>query len=362
MIYRIPTVRHHKAKNLAYVFLDGKQVYLGRWDSDQSRAAYQDLLTRLKAENADGNGSSGPTVGVLMVRYMNHVRANYSASQTENVRQMMIGLRDALSRLPIDQFGAPEAKQYRGRLAASGLARTTANKRLQLLRQMFKWGVVEGMVQAPTLEVIRCVPGFRRGREGIRDCKKVKPVADALVDWTLQFVSPTIGAMIRTQRLSGMRPAEVCRLNSLELKTSGDVWVFEPAEHKKDYLGIDRIIDIGPRAQKVIAPFLRLNLRGPIFLTDRHQQPYTVSGYRRAITRAIERAVPLCLTETAAKAWIASRRWHPNQLRHAHGTEVRSGMGLEAAQHALGHAKADVTQLYAEKSEAMRREVALRFG
>jgi site-specific recombinase XerC len=40
---------------------------------------------------------------------------------------------------------------------------------------------------------------------------------------------------------------------------------------------------------------------------------------------------------------------HPNQLRHAHATEVRKRFGLEAAQVALGHETADLTQVYAER-------------
>ena len=45
----------------------------------------------------------------------------------------------------------------------------------------------------------------------------------------------------------------------------------------------------------------------------------------------------------------AEHHWHPNQLRHAVGTELRKRFGLEAAQVVLGHATADVTQIYAER-------------
>ena len=48
--------------------------------------------------------------------------------------------------------------------------------------------------------------------------------------------------------------------------------------------------------------------------------------------------------------------WHPNQLRHTFATEVRRTHGLEAAQAALGHSKADVTQVYAERDFDPRRE------
>ena len=42
--------------------------------------------------------------------------------------------------------------------------------------------------------------------------------------------------------------------------------------------------------------------------------------------------------------------------------EVREKYGLEAAQACLGHARADVTQIYAERDFKKAEEVALREG
>ena len=55
-------------------------------------------------------------------------------------------------------------------------------------------------------------------------------------------------------------------------------------------------------------------------------------------------------------------RWGPNRLRHNHGTLVRQVYGLEAAQVALGHARADVTQVYAEKNLTLAAKVAAEIG
>ena len=54
--------------------------------------------------------------------------------------------------------------------------------------------------------------------------------------------------------------------------------------------------------------------------------------------------------------------WAPNQLRHSKATEVRRRFGLEAAQVSLGHAKADVTQVYAERDARLAMEVAKKIG
>jgi integrase len=60
--------------------------------------------------------------------------------------------------------------------------------------------------------------------------------------------------------------------------------------------------------------------------------------------------------------WRANHHWHPHQLRHRRATEVRAQFGLDAAQVVLGHAAADVTQVYAEVNLEKAAEVARLTG
>ena len=46
----------------------------------------------------------------------------------------------------------------------------------------------------------------------------------------------------------------------------------------------------------------------------------------------------------------------------AFGTKVRKEHGLEAAQVMLGHSRADVTQVYAERNEALAATIAAKIG
>jgi integrase len=66
------------------------------------------------------------------------------------------------------------------------------------------------------------------------------------------------------------------------------------------------------------------------------------------------------MVRACRRAWVS--KWHPNQLRHMHGTEVRRIFGIEAAQVALGHAQADVTQIYAERDMGLAERVARQIG
>ena len=54
--------------------------------------------------------------------------------------------------------------------------------------------------------------------------------------------------------------------------------------------------------------------------------------------------------------------WHPHQLRHTRATEVRRRYGVEAAQVALCHARADVTEIYAERNFGLAAKIAKEMG
>ena len=75
---------------------------------------------------------------------------------------------------------------------------------------------------------------------------------------------------------------------------------------------------------------------------------YHVSSYDHAVTPACEK--------------VGVPRWHPNQLRHTYATRVRKERGLEAAQVVLGHATANITQVYAERDLTLAAEVAATMG
>lgn len=68
------------------------------------------------------------------------------------------------------------------------------------------------------------------------------------------------------------------------------------------------------------------------------------------------------MSPDAIRAWHKEHRWSPNQLRHAAATEIRRRYGLEAAQVILGHSRADVTQVYAERDQGLAVEVMAKIG
>lgn len=85
----------------------------------------------------------------------------------------------------------------------------------------------------------------------------------------------------------------------------------------------------------------------------RFRPHFTTNSYDRAVERAIQKA---------QKAGVNVEYFAPNQARHTRATEIRRDHGIEGAQVVLGHAKADVTQVYAERDIQKAAQIARESG
>ena len=52
------------------------------------------------------------------------------------------------------------------------------------------------------------------------------------------------------------RSGELVVMRAIEIDMSGGIWTYSPKDHKTAHHGYERTIYIGPRAQKVVLPFL----------------------------------------------------------------------------------------------------------
>jgi integrase len=203
--------------------------------------------------------------------------------------------------------------------------------------------------------------------------------------------------MVRLQLLTGMRSGEVTLMRGCDLETSGKVWTYTPRTHKTEHHGIERPIYLGPKAQEIIRPFLKSDLTAHLFdpqyamnafhaerrrnrktpmtpsqrKRTRKRRPkvtpldhYTTASYRRAITRACEKANQAALRQHpgAKPDDVLVPRWHPHQLRHNAATRLRKEFGIEAARVVLGHRTAAVTEVYAEMDQAKASSIMGRIG
>jgi integrase len=295
------------------------------------------------------------------------------------------------------EFGPKDLKTVRQEMIEKGLSRTYINNQVNRIKRIFKWAVSEELVAPSVYQGLQTVAGLRYGRSQARETAPVRPVADIHVEAVLPFVAPPVAAMIQLQRLTGMRSGEVVIMRACDVDMSGEVWLYAPSDHKNKWRGQRKQIPLGPRAQTIVRPFLRLDTTAYLFSpkeaelwhraqrsaaagairstciftsemrrrqqkratrTARNQNHslrdrYDTASYRRAIKYAIKRA---------QQVGIDVPGWHPHQLRHSRATEVRRRYGLEAAQIALGHARADITEVYAERDQQRSIEIARQTG
>jgi integrase len=317
-------------------------------------------------------------------------------------------LRELYGRMPAVDFGPVQFKALRQRCMDLDWSRSYVNANMRRLIRMFRWAAADGKLPVTVHQTLALIPGLRLGRSEARETEPIGPVSDAVVDETLPYMAAVVADMVRLQRLTGARPAEICILRPCDVDRSSEVWLYRPASHKTKHHGRDRVIPLGPRAQEVLLRFLARDAEAYCFRpcdseakrlaarnaerktplscgnrpgTNRKRKPrkapgerYTTDSYRRAITYACDKAFPHPVLGQIArreltveqlselKAWQSDRRWAPNQLRHAAATEVRRQFGLEAAQVILGHSQANVTQVYAERDMARGIEVARAIG
>jgi integrase len=241
------------------------------------------------------------------------------------------------------------------------------------------------------------VPGLKKGRTTAREPKPIGPVEDVVVEATLPYLPEVVADMVRLQRLTGCRPGEVCSMRPGDIDRTTDPWTYRPVSHKTQHLGKARTIYIGPKAQEVLRSYLlrpadsfcfspaesearrkaemrerRRTRVQPSQLNRRKKRPkrplsdhYVKNAYRLAVHRAVDRtnrAAAKAAAERGEEAPVPVPHWHPNQLRHSAATEIRRLFGLEAAQVALRHSRADVTQVYAERDMKLAAEIARKIG
>jgi len=374
-----------------------------------------------------------PTVAELVRAYWRTAGREYEESRLIIIRVTLRLLRTHFGSEPASSFGPRKLRALRdamiagdptpgadGRPTRRPWARRTCNDRVGIVVALFRWAAAQEMVPPSVPQGLAMLAPLKRGRSAASEGRRVTPADPAAVRKTLPYLSRQLAAVAELQMLTGARPGELLgmRPRDIDRSADSDVWVFRPQRHKNEHRGLDRAIHLGPRAQAILAPFLkgrdpgasvfspaeaeaeRLKRQHAARVTPlscgnrpgtnkadapavRPGERYTTDTYRRAVERACDRAFPPPAPlgqregETRAAwekrltpkqraeltAWRKAHRWHPHQLRHTAATEIRKAFGLEAAQLTLGHSSAQVTDaVYAERDQTRVAEIMRRVG
>jgi integrase len=416
MSVRIPKYRLHKGSGQALIQINGHRIYLGTYNSPESKEKYRQYVARLFAPGAtfeECHSDDLLLINSLILQYYRYAQTYYvkNGEQTDEVygiRAALSRLRNLYGRAPAKEFGPKAFKLVREGMIQEGRNRNYINDSMARIRRMFKWGVAEELLPPSVSQALESVPGLRKGRSKAIESRPVLPLPNDILEATLPFLPPVVTDMVQFQRLTGCRPIEVCIIKPCDINRAQDVWQYVPESHKTEHHGRMRVIPIGPQAQEVLLRYLARDSQAYCFRPcdseekrraaataarvtplgygngpgdARKKSPrrtagnnYSSDSYRQAIHRACDKAFPhpeLSLLKSSELSdqqkkeldeWQKDHHWSPNRLRHAAATEIRSKFGLEAAQVILGHSQANVTQVYAERDIAKGIEVAKQIG
>jgi integrase len=394
----VPKYRHFKAKDRGFVEYCGRRTYLpGAYQSRESVAAYRAFLNTILA---DLDPEEPPAVGTLAVaelvdRYLVWAAGYYGTGREYgclyDACQPLLVL---YGRVETAAFGPRALTKVRDAMVAGEIpgedgpawsvrrpwSRSYVNHQIARLKRLFAWGVSQELVPPSVVEALRSLSGLRKGKTVARESGRIVPVEVATVAATVAKMPPTLAAMVRLQEVTGMRSDNLCSIRPMDLDRSGPVWRYTPARHKGAWRGNGLVVFLGPQAQTILGPYLERDPAGYCFSpaeawaqrsaarraarktpvqpsqlnrrAERRKRPhgarYSVETYRKAVKYACRLAgVPA---------------WKPHQLRHNAGTTIRSRYGLEAAQVYLGHSRADVTQIYAERDLGLAEQIASEIG
>jgi len=387
---RIPSYRLHKPSGRAVVTLSGKDFYLGPWGTQESKQAYERLISewlQRKSRPSSPLEKSNLTVSELILAYWKFAEGYYKRSdgtptgEMHAIRDSLRPLRKLYGRTLAREFGPKCLKVVRQEMIKSGICRTLINRRVSTIKRVFKWGVSNELVPSNVFHSLQSVEGLKRGRCEVRESDPVLPVPEKDVEAIYPFVSPQVKAMIQLQLLTAMRPGEVVIMRTCDLDMSSPVWIYTPQYHKTQHHGHPRQIFLGPKAQEVLKQFHSLDRNEYLFspadarawlYARKHElrktpmtpsqrarkqkknpgraprERYDVDSYRRAISYGIKKA--------------GVQHWHPNQLRHTAATNLRKQYGLQAAAAILSHNLLETTQIYAEVNTELALHTMSQIG
>jgi integrase len=416
-----PSYRFHKARNCAVVTINGRDHYLGVYDSPESWEQYHRLIAEhlaARREPPPPVPADAPlTVTELIARYWRFAKTYYvkddkPTSEMHSVALALRFVRRLYGRTPAGDFSPKKLKAVREamiaheitrkvkvtdeatgtvtwerRVVRKGLARKCINKLVGRVKRMFAWAVEEEFLPVEVHAALVRVKGLKRGKSAARETPRVRPVAEEHVAAVLPLVPAMVRAMIEVQRLCGCRPQDVVQMRPADIDTTEPVWQYRPRRHKTEHHNddgnpdLDRVIYLGPKCQEVLRPWLPTDPQAYVFAPRRSEELRNAGrkanrksktppsqAARRPTGRAkapLRSYYPVgsyrqAIRRACRRAGIAV--WLPNQLRHSRLTEIRSRYGLEAARVVGGHREVGVTQIYAEQDRELARQVMGEVG
>ena len=374
---RIPKICQDRDYDCVYV--RGKKIMLGKSGSPEAEAAYRQLQIQILTDpTLSAPKPQLATVGNLCLAYLEYAE-EHDPGHFPGIKTALNILVQHYAGQPVDTLDTRHFLFLQDMFVQHEVSRQYCNILMGYIRAMLKWGVLRKLVSTQVYGEAKLIPALKQGKTRAYEKPEVEPVPDEVVRRTLPFMSPTVATMVQVQRLTGMRPSEVCRIRvgDIDKTRSNGLWYYSPKHKTERHIG-KKPIPLGKPEQDLIAPYLvgkkpseavfsprtameewhaerRANRKTKISPSQlernkkRAKKPskrqpgefYNRNSYRVAVLNAITKGNKIL--PDGAKI----PHWSPYQIRHSAGTAAEQEVGLDKAQALLGHSSAETTKRYA---------------
>jgi integrase len=387
---KLPSYRLHKPTGQAVVTLGGKDFYLGKHGTPESRERYDELVARWllqKDRKPELLPQSDIEIRHVLAQYTTFIRGPESpyrkegelTRQVERIERSLLGVRRLFARTKACEFGPKELKTVRRWMLEKGWARTYVNALTQCIKQCFTWAASESLIPGSVAMNLRIVKGIRTGTAGVRETAPVRAVAREILDRTLPQLGTVARDLVQLQYLTGMRPCEAIAIRWDTINEAGalpdgkrlkGVWVYQvpPEANKNHHREKDRFVCLGPEAQAILSRYRHRVGELSVFSPSEAADAFAMANGRKRrtdVARAPSEVYAFfSYAQTIRRACRRAQieNWSPNRLRHLRATEIRSRFGGDAARVVLGHALPGVTGRYAEADLRKAAKVMRRIG
>lgn len=400
---RPPKLSRNKYRNFAYITVKGKQIYLGKWGSKEAQAAYERFLlewAKSKTETESRLSRDKISLAELFLAFIEDYKIRPVKSISDLNTYIVLSKRICLlfPEYMANDFRIKDLEVLRESFQKQGYkrngekkeyARTYLNKLMNRTKSVFAWGVSKEMVSAETCNRLKFLTPLKKGRTTAPETEKKHTVSDSDFKAVLKYLTPIYQDIMVILRYTGMRPSEICNMRVGDIDTKGEIWIYQPKEHKTAYRGHSRSIVIGKRAQKVLKPHLKGRNSDEYVFTPslimgeywnekrkNRKSKVTPSQNQRDIQREKTRnrhysdKLNSCLIgktvkracKQAMEANKIKKTWTPYELRHTAITEARIHFGAEAAQHFAGHSTIHTQEVYDHSAIISASKVVKKLG
>lgn len=161
-----PKYRLNKTTGRAVVTLGGRDHYLGKHDTPESRAEYDRVIAEWLSSGRQSRPTTPPdsiSVAEVLLAYLRFAKSYYvkNGKPTNELAAMRLVIQDArrlYGDTPAQAFGPLALKAVRNIWIEKGQARPTVNKNARRLTRIFRWAVAEELLPGGVIQSLTAVP------------------------------------------------------------------------------------------------------------------------------------------------------------------------------------------------------------